>query len=235
MAAQALIAAQTHDPSRAPNSIHSFFLSSARPDETIAHNVEVQRVGRAFSSVRVETVQGDRHCVSSVVSFHNGERAPEHQLHKPETGAPETHPLSHFIPPGTDPAARECFEIRNVESRGDIANGNYPAQTYWFRSRSGLGDDPAIHCATLVWFSDLSMPWTTDLAYDARHGTRFGASLDHTVWFHRPARADQWLLFTQESIVYAGARALTRGLFFSEDGMLVASAAQETLLRRIPE
>jgi acyl-CoA thioesterase-2 len=77
------------------------------------------------------------------------------------------------------------------------------------------------------------MPWTTDLPYTEAHGRRVGASLDHAVWFHRPFRADEWLLFTQESIVYVGARALTRGLFFSENGELVATATQETLLRRL--
>ncbi|WP_324741046.1 acyl-CoA thioesterase domain-containing protein [Tsuneonella sp. CC-YZS046] len=234
MAAQALMAARAVEPGRPPESIHSFFLAPAKPDRLIDHEVRVLRSGRSFSLLRVETRQEGRHCLSSVISFHGGESAPEHQAPMPPAGSPEDYPACDFIPPNTDPAVRRCFDIRSVESIASTSAGSYPRQTYWLRHRGELGADPALHCAALTWFADLSMPWTTDLAYDESHGRRVGATLDHTLWFHRPPRADRWLLFVQESTVYAGARALTRGLFFAQDGALVASAAQETLLRRLP-
>lgn len=234
MAAQALMVARSIQPDRMPESIHSFFLASVIPDQAIEHEARVLRSGRAFTLVRVETRQDGRHCLSSIVSLHNGESAPGHQAPMPSVAPPDACGPCHFAPPGTNPDVRRCFDIRSVESVSAAGPGEHPRQTYWLRYRGDLGEDPAIHCAALVWFSDLSMPWTTDLAYDESHGRRFGASLDHTVWFHRPPRADRWLLFVQESLVYAGARALTRGIFYSEDGALVASAAQETLLRRIP-
>jgi acyl-CoA thioesterase-2 len=235
MAAQALMAAQAADPTRPPESIHTFFLAAAKPDEPIDHDVTVLRSGRAFSLLRVDTHQHGRHCLSSTISFHAGETAPEHQAPMPEVAGPESYPACDFVPPNTNPDVRRCFDIRSVESIAGTTGGEYPRQTYWLRYKGDLDPTPAVHGAALVWFADLSMPWTTDLAYDASHGRRFGASLDHTLWFHRPARADRWLLFVQESIVYAGARALTRGVFYTEDGSLVASAAQETLLRRLPE
>lgn len=234
MAAQALLAAQAMNPDRPPESIHSFFMAAAKPDESVSHEVEVLRSGRTFSLLRVETRQECRHCLSSVISFHNGESAPEHQAPMPTVGSPDTYSACDFIPPGTDPEVRRCFDIRSVESIASTSRGSYPRQTYWVRYRGDLGPNPAVHCAALIWFADLSMPWTTDQAYDESHGRRFGASLDHTLWFHRLVRADDWLLFVQESVVYAGARALTRGLFYAGDGALVASAAQETLLRRLP-
>ncbi|MGE4492876.1 MAG: acyl-CoA thioesterase [Syntrophotalea sp.] len=233
MAAQALMVAKAMQPDRAPESVHTHFLSSARPDTPIDHEVKILRSGRAFTVLRVESRQGERHCLSSTITLHNSEGSPEHQMPMPALEIPEAYPLSDFVPPGTCPSVRQCFEIREVSAQSKAEAGCYPQQAYWFRYKGDLGKDQAVHNAALVWFSDLSMPWTTDLAYDERHGRRVGASLDHTVWFHRPARADEWLYFAQESIVYAGARALMRGVFFTEDGSLIASAAQETLLRRL--
>ncbi|MCB2050055.1 MAG: thioesterase family protein [Novosphingobium sp.] len=233
MAAQALIVAQTLEPERVPESIHTHFLSSVRPSESIDHEMEVLRSGRAFTVARVESRQAARHCVSSTITLHKPESSPEHQLPMVPLGQPETYPHSSFIPPGTAPSVRRCFEIREVHSDNGSGQAGHPKQAYWLRYKGNLGDRQALHNAALVWFSDLSMPWTTDLAYDESDGVRVGASLDHTVWFHRPLRADRWLYFTQESLVYAGARAATRGVFYTEDGTLVASAAQETLLRRI--
>lgn len=233
MAAQALFAASALSGGRSPESIHSFFLAPVQPGEVVEHHATQLRKGRAFSTIRIDTKRGDRFCLSSIASFHDGEVAPEHQAPMPTVLAPETYPLENFVPPNTNPRVRECFEIRLVGNSPSATHDSYPRQTYWLRHRENLGDDPALHSAALVWFSDLSMPWTTDLAYDERHGVRLGASLDHTIWFHRPVRADDWLLFAQESIVYAGARALTRGIFYDRDGALVASVAQETLLRRL--
>lgn len=233
MAAQALSVARAMHPDRVSASVHAHFLSSARPDALIEHEVKTLRSGRAFTVLRIESRQGERHCLSSTITLHNGEQSPEHQAPMPPLKSPETYPLSKFIPPGTCPSVRQCFEIREVSAQTQAGADCNPQQAYWLRYKGDLGPDQAVHNAALVWFSDLSMPWTTDLAYDESYGRRFGASLDHTVWFHRPARADEWLYFAQESLAYAGARALTRGIFFSEDGILVASAAQETLLRRM--
>lgn len=234
LAAQALMAAaQTLDAPRAAHSVRSVFLAAATPGQPINYHVAWLKRGRAFSVLQVDTRQDGAHCLSTVVSFHDAEHSPEHQMSAPAVVAPDDSPTSRFIPAGTNPDVRRCFDIREADVASSDLPGKHPQQIYWVRSKAALGGSPGDHSAALYWFADLSMPWTTDLLYSTADGERIGASLDHAMWFHRPFRADDWLLFVQESVVYFGARALTRGTFFTRDGKLVASAAQETLLRRI--
>lgn len=234
VAAQSLVAAsRALESPRLPHSARCTFLSVIRPDSEVSHRLEWLKQGRAFSVLRVEAWQRDRRCLSTIISFQTDENSPQHQMAMPMLNGPDDWPTSHFIPPGTNPEARRCFDIREVDPFAAGLNREYPQQVYWVRSKTTLGTSADNHFAAVLWFSDLSMPWTSDLPYSEADGERVGASLDHAVWFHRPFRADDWLLFVQESVVYFGARALTRGSFFSRDGALVASAIQETLLRRI--
>ncbi|MFD2579809.1 acyl-CoA thioesterase [Novosphingobium colocasiae] len=231
-AAQSLCAAAAQaGRDRLPNSIHSTFLSAVVPDEPVSYEVTWLKQGRAFSVLRVDARQRQRVCLTSVISFHVDEHGPSHQIIAPEVALPELCRSLDFIPPGTNPEVRSCFDIREAApAQADPAG--HPAQTCWLRCRQPLGDDGHAHAGALVWFSDLSMPWTADLPYLGT-GPRIGASLDHSLWFHRRFSVDDWLMFVQESPIYVGARAFTRGMFFfTQDGKLVATAAQETLVRR---
>ena len=232
-AAQSLSAAASEaGPDRPAISVHTTFLSRVAPDEGVSYEVSWLKKGRAFSILRVDASQGGLVRLTSVISFHDSEVAPQHQISMPVADPPHACANSQFIPPGTNPEVRRCFEIRSVEIAALNAQ-QHPTLAYWLRCRQPLGSLQHLHAGALVWFSDLSMPFTADLPYTEKDGRRFGASLDHSVWIHRQFSAEEWLLLVQESPIYAGARALTRGMFFTANGDLVATAAQETLIRRV--
>lgn len=233
-AAQSLSAAADEaGAGRWSNSIHTTFLSPIALNKVISYEVSWLKKGRAFSILRVDARQDGLVRLTSVVSFHAAEIAPEHQIVMPTADKPQVCPEWHFVPPGTNPDVRRCFEIRSVEIVG--LNGlQHPTQACWLRCRQPLGAARHLHAGALVWFSDLSLPWIANLPHTENKGTLFGASLDHSVWFHREFSAEEWLLFVQESPIYTGARALTRGMFFTANGDLVATATQETLLRPLP-
>ncbi len=233
-AAQTLSAAADEaSAGRWPNSIHTTFLSPIALNQIISYEVSWLKKGRAFSVLRVDAWQDGLVRLTSVVSFHGAEVAPEHQIAMPAADQPHVCPEWHFIPPGTNPEVRRCFDIRSVEVAG-LDTLQHPTQACWLKCRQPLGAAGHLHAGALVWFSDLSLPWIANLPHTEKAGTLFGASLDHTVWFHRQFAAEEWLLFVQESPIYNGARALTRGMFFTADGDLVATATQETLLRPLP-
>ncbi len=218
---------------RWPNSIHTTFLSPIALNQIISYEVTWLKEGRAFSVLRVDAWQEGLVRLSSVVSFHAAEIAPEHQISMPAASQPQVCPEWHFIPPGTNPEVRRCFDIRSVEIIAPETQ-QHPTQACWLKCRQPLGAPGHLHAGALVWFSDLSLPWIANLPHTEKSGTLFGASLDHSVWFHRQFSANEWLLFVQESPIYTGARALTRGMFFTATGHLVATATQETLLRAMP-
>ena len=217
---------------RSPHSVHTNFLRAAIPDGLVRYEVEIVRTGRSFDVLRVEAWQDSTHVAMSTLSFTSLEAGLEYQEAMPDVGSPQGFEPSTFVPPGTDAGVRGHFDIRDARlCAGTRTRG--PSQDTWLRAREPLGPEPSIHAAALAWFSDLSMPWTAELPYADASLTRTGASLDHAMWFHRAFRADSWLLFVQRSPVYAHSRALTSGHFYSADGQLVATAMQETLLRRV--
>ena len=233
-AAQSLSAAADEaGASRWPNSIHTTFLSPIALNKVITYEVSWLKKGRAFSVLRIDAWQDGLVRLTSVVSFHGAELAPEHQIAMPAADQPDACPEWHFIPPGTNPDVRRCFDIRSVEVAGPDTL-RHPTQACWLKCRQPLGAAEYLHAGALVWFSDLSLPWIANLPHAEKEGAMFGASLDHTVWFHRQFAAEEWLLFAQESPIYTGARALTRGMFFTVSGDLVATATQEMLLRPLP-
>jgi acyl-CoA thioesterase-2 len=238
--AQALVAAERSVEGRAPHSLHA---------EPIELAVERVRDGRSFSVRRVVARQRGETMFVMSVSFQIEEQGDlNHALPPPEVTAPEATPdpvaLAAALPEPQAARAREFFkhispiELRPLDLRryAPQAPGVFrdPRQNLWIRLKGPLPDDPAIHRAALVYLSDMTLIDTVLAAhgYTITRGQFQTASLDHAVWLHRPFRADDWLLYAQESPSAQGARGLTRGLLYSRDGVLAATTMQEGLVRR---
>jgi acyl-CoA thioesterase-2 len=232
IAAQSLHAAVgTAPPDREVQSLHCWFLRPGDPDTAVTYTTTVLKGGRSLTTVRVDCTQGDRLIFSATASFHAREPGASYQ--DPAPGAPEPLLCSpvDMVLPGTNPDVRTPVEFRYPDEASTSQEPAPPHQLTWLRSRTGLGDDPAVHACVLTYLSDLTLTRTAHMPLRRPGIVRIGASLDHTVWFHRAFRADEWLLFDQETTSYAGARALSHGRLFTADGVLVASVAQEALIR----
>ncbi|MFD1829746.1 acyl-CoA thioesterase [Streptomyces desertarenae] len=246
VAGQALVAAgRTTDGKRPVHSLHAYFLRPGRPGVPIVYQVERVRDGRSFTTRRVVAVQQGRTIFNLTASFHRGEPGFEHQLPMPEVPDPESLPkladelrehLGSLPEPLERMARRQPFDIRYVErlrwSREEL-RGVDPRSAVWMRAVGPLGDDPLVHTCAVTYASDMTLLDAVRLPVEPLWGPRgFDmASLDHAMWFHRPFRADEWLLYQQESPVATGARGLARGLLYDRRGRLVASVMQEGLFR----
>ncbi|HET7388318.1 MAG TPA: acyl-CoA thioesterase II [Nocardioidaceae bacterium] len=243
VAAQALVAgARTVDAERTVHSLHSYFL---RPGDTavpIVFDVERIRDGRSFSTRRVVARQHGRPIYYMTASFQVGEGGYDHQDAMPATIPPErATDVADLIRRGSPEGAERWMEewaaldMRWVgDSTHDLADPEHPALSrLWIRVAGPLGEEPLAHRAALAYASDLTLLGSALVP----HGVHIGdpsvqsASLDHTIWFHRPFRADQWLLYDQVSPSASGARGLAIGRLFTVDGVLVATVAQEGLIR----
>jgi acyl-CoA thioesterase-2 len=149
----------------------------------------------------------------------------------PEVPLPEELAEVEYVPPGTDGEVRRPFEFRYCDIAPIAETPSPPVQQVWLRARQSLPDDPCVHAAALAFATDLSLTRTAHMPLRAYGVRRLGASLDHSVWFHRAVKADAWLLFSQTSVVYTGSRALSVGAIFDEQGHRVATAVQEALIR----
>ena len=241
--AQALIAAgRTVEGERHAHSLHGYFLRAGDASRPITFEVERLRDGRSFSARRTHAFQDDKPLLSMIASFQETQDGPEHQVAMPEVPPPSALPsgLDVLSPFAGHPAAdfwiqSAPFDVRHVE--GSIFLGPDPQpkayQTAWMRVRRPLETDELTQRALLAFGCDQvvlepllrrhSASWATrDMAF---------ASLDHAMWWHRPARADEWLLFVQDAPTAQGGRGLTGTWIFSEDGRLVASASQEGMIR----
>jgi acyl-CoA thioesterase II len=245
--AQSLTAAQrTVEPERGIHSLHGYFIRPGDPEIPIVYEVARDRDGRSFTTRRVIAIQHGHPIFSMIASFHAAEDGFEHQMTMPAVPGPEALPserdlLSSFAGKLPDGMRRYFERDRPIELR-HCEPGHYldPArhvgltQDVWFKATGKLPDDPELHQCVLAYASDMTIIDTALVA----HGTNIFdiglqlASLDHSLWFHRPFRADEWLLYAQDTPSAAGARAFNRGLIFSRDGRLVASVAQEGLIRR---
>ncbi len=247
---QALVAAgrTVEDPNRTAHSLHGYFLRPGDPKIPILYDVDRIRDGRSFTTRRVRAVQHGRAIFNMSVSYQILEGGFEHQLDMPKVPPPEELPgrielleeWGEKLPPGV----REWMQReRPIEER--YAGPAYffkpeshpPRREIWFRAQGRLPEDLETHQCVLAYASDLSLLDTATLPHGASFldGKLLSASLDHAMWFHRPFRADAWLLYAQDSPAAAGARGFNRGSIFTQDGRLVASVAQEGLLRRLPE
>jgi acyl-CoA thioesterase-2 len=244
-AAQALVAAtRTVDPAYVVHSLHSYFLQPGDTKAPTIYDVETLRDGRSFATRRVLARQHGRPIYALTANFHQPEPGYEHQDAMPAVIAPEdaidARAAARELDPGRDTegdAEWDVVDFRYVGSDGDGLLEPDPAhparQRFWLRVSSPLPDDPAQHVAAFTYLSDMTLMG----AALAPHGVRIGgpetlvASLDHAVWFHRPFRADEWWLYDQVSPSASGGRGLVLARVFTRDGTLVASVAQEALIR----
>jgi acyl-CoA thioesterase II len=244
--AQALSAAtQTVVPDRPVHSAHGYFLRAGDLDRSIVYQVDRLRDGKSFTTRRVVAVQDGAAIFSLGASFQVDEVGFEHQDVMPEVAPPENLPserelalsLADKLPEVSRAraTAENPIEIRPVDSRDPVTPMvRAPARRMWYRAVDRLPDDPALHRYLLAYASDFSF---LGAALDP-HGVSWLtpgmqiASLDHAMWFHRPFRVDEWLLYDVESPSASGARGLVRGRFFDRAGRLVASAVQEGLMRQ---
>ncbi len=242
VAAQALVAAtRTVDEEYAVHSLHSYFLLPGDYGVPIIYDVERIRDGRSFATRRVMARQHGRPIYYQTVSFQRPEEGYDHQDTMPEVGAPEDGlDLVELMREGgnedADALGREWAAL-DVRWLGNSRHGlepdpDRPSQArMWIRIQDGLGDDPVEHLATFTYASDVSLLGATLAAHDTSPSEIQMASLDHTIWFHRPFRADEWLLYDQWSPSASGARGMALGRVFQADGTLVATVAQEGLIR----
>ena len=242
VAAQALVAAARTVPAEfAVHSLHSYFLLGGDYGVPIVYDVERPRDGRSFVTRRVVARQHGRPIYYQSLSFQRAEEGWEHQDAMPAVAGPETgRDLVDLMRRGgnteADALAKEWGAL-DARWLGSTGHGLEPDADHvsqarmWLRLREGLPEDPVVHAAAFTYASDVSLLGST-LAVHGGNPTRTQmASLDHTLWFHRPFRADRWWLYDQWSPSAHGARGLAFGRIFTEDGTLVATAAQEGLIR----
>lgn len=242
---QALAAAErTVREDQAAHSLHGYFLEPGDERMPVTYEVERMRDGKSFAARRVNALQGGRIVFTLTASFQCQEAGFEHQDLMPPTAGPEGFPSQAQIArthldrrpdaARTQLSFERAIEIRPVDPV-DLVNpqAKPPLHGIWYRALGTLPDRPALHRTLLAYVSDISIlsvalrPHALTWVTPGMQST----SLDHAVWFHRPFQMDEWLLCVIDSPSLSGARAFTRGRFFTKDGRLVASAAQEGLIR----
>ena len=237
-------AQQTVDASRAAHSLHAYFLRAGDTEAPIVYSVERARDGGSFSVRRVVAIQHGQPIFNCSVSFQIHEDGVEHQLPMPSVPMPDELPSSAIVPPeqlAMIPAKlqrwlamRGPFEFRRVNPRNELDPGKQPPfQNVWFKLIARAPDDDVLHRSMLAYASDFHLVGTTTFPHAISYLQKNVqmASLDHALWFHRPFRVDEWLLYSCDSPTAQGARGLARGMIYSLDGRLVASTAQEGLIR----
>jgi acyl-CoA thioesterase-2 len=228
-------------PIRAPHSLHAYFMRPGDDTRPIHFAVETMRDGRSFSTRRVHAIQNGKPILSMIASFQEPAGGLDHQDPMPDVPGPEGLRSLTDVFAGIDhPGARHLAEGRAIEQR-HVEGNLYLApgaeevarQHIWLRAIGELPDDPLIHSAVLAYASDYSLLEPVL----RRHGLVWTdrrlrpASLDHSMWFHRPVRADDWVLYASRSPSAQGGRGLGIGRMFAADGTLVATVAQEGMVR----
>jgi acyl-CoA thioesterase-2 len=247
VAAQALVAAgRTVPPDRPAHSLHAYFLRIGDPGAPIVYNVERIRDGRSFTTRRVVAVQHGRPIFTLSASFQTYEDGLDHQTVMPPAPDPATLPTSEDRLRGydhLDPAvverfleARQAVDLRYVDEPpyGKFGEPREPHSQVWFRTNGKLADDPLLHVVLATYVSDMTLLDSVLLAHGRGGwavGDVVGASLDHAMWFHRPFRADEWLLYDQESPSAYGGRGLGQARIYTQDGRLAVSVIQEGVVR----
>ena len=244
--AQALNAAirTVDEKDRMAHSMHAYFLRPGDPSRKIIYEVDPIRDGKSFTTRRVVAKQNGRAIFNTSISFHISEPGPSHQFPMPATPEPESletdkdywQRMSEEYPGRFSAMPSWAIDRRPVDRRDYMNPENdirEPHSQVWMKALGELPDDPLLHQTLLAYMSDMTLlgvalhphPFST-----RSEGFMF-ASLDHALWFHQPLKANQWLLYDQDSPAAMAARGFLRGSFYSQDGQLVASVAQEALLR----
>lgn len=250
---QALVAAGRTVTEASVHSLHAYFLRPGDMEAPIVYEVDRVRDGRSFTTRRVQAIQHGQPILSMIASFQRDEEGLEHEVPMPPVPMPEQLPALESL--------QDDWLRREAERRGGLpqrlsaafAKGlpiqfkpvvpwnpfepdvREPAQQIWFRASDALPDDPMLHRCVLAYASDFNLLATAMLP----HGKSWFspdmivASIDHALWFHRPLRVDDWLLYSMDAPSAQSARGLSRGLIYDRHGRLVASVAQESLMRRV--
>ena len=242
--AQALQSAQCSTDGKAAHSLHAYFMRPGNEDFPIIFRVVRDFDGRSFATRRVIATQQGQPILNLAASFQIPETGLSHQDAMPDVAAPDTlrseRELRLEMADRLDEGQRAWLlrprpiEIRPVTPRAWFgAVKREPVQLSWFRIAAPIGDDPAIHRAVLSYASDMALLSTSMLPHGISWGTPKlqSASLDHSLWLHEDFRADEWLLYATDSPWAGHARGFNRGKIFTQDGRLVASVAQEGLMR----
>ena len=241
---QALVAAARTVEGRGAHSLHAYFMRPGDPSIPIIYEVDRIRDGRSFVTRRVVATQHGKAIFSMSASFQLDEDGLDHQLAMPVVPPPEELPSESelkalIIESAPEPIKRywqreRPLELRPVDFRHYISREPLePVQQVWIRATGKLPDDPDIHRSVLAYASDMTLLDTALYPHGRSVFDRDlqAASLDHALWFHRPFRIDDWLLYSEDSPSASGGRGFSRGSLFSRDGMLIASVAQEGLIR----
>ena len=246
VAGQALVAAGRTVPADRPvHSLHAYFIRPGDPSVPIVYTVDRVRDGRSFTTRRVSAIQHGKIIFTLSASFQHPEPGPEHadpipQAPRPEEVEPNRERLARYFDQAPPEFLDNPIELRSVGPLSIEADLDPSLRTtrnmVWLRVNGDLPDDPLLHVCLMTYASDMTLLDPVLLAHGLSwmDGRTTGASLDHAMWFHRPFRADRWLLYAQESPVAFGALGLARGQVFTEAGDLVVSVMQEGLVRSGP-
>ena len=241
---QALSAAQNTVEGRVAHSLHGYFLRRGDVNSPIIYEVDRARDGGSFSNRRVVAIQHGRPILNLAASFQVPEEGLSHQAEMPDVPGPDglkdltevAKDMLEFIPSRmrrflTD---KRPFEFRHVEPVDfEVPEKSPPRKHVWIRAVDALPDNPVLHQNLLTYVSDYELLGVATLPHGLSftRGSVIMASLDHALWFHSEVKMDEWLLYAMDSPVSSGARGLARGQIFSQDGRLIASTAQEGLMR----
>ncbi|MFE7550263.1 acyl-CoA thioesterase [Streptomyces gardneri] len=245
VAAQALVAAgRTVPADRLAHSLHAYFLRAGDPGAPIVYTVDRIRDGRSFTTRRVVAVQHGQPIFHLSASFQTYEEGLDHQVDMAPAPDPESLPTPAEMLPRHLPRevadrlieARAAVDLRYAETPpwGTVGTPREPRSQVWFRTNGKLADDPLLHVVLATYVSDMTLLDSILLAHGRGGwavGDVVGASLDHAMWFHRPFRADEWLLYDQESPTASGGRGLGQARIYTQDGRLAISVIQEGVVR----
>ena len=246
VAGQALVAAgRTVPPDRPVHSLHAYFIRPGDPAVPIVYLVDRVRDGRSFTTRRVSAVQHGETIFTLSASFHHPEPGPEHADPMPDVPPPEavernSDRLARLLGDVPPQILEGPVDLRSIGPMSAEAARDPSLRTtrnlIWLRVDGDLPDDPLLHVCLMTYASDMTLLDSVLLGHGLTwlDGRTSGASLDHAMWFHRPFRADRWLLYAQDSPVASGTRGLAHGEVFTAGGELVVSVMQEGLIRSRP-
>ena len=243
--AQSLLAAYETVETRVCHSLHCYFIRPGDPSIPILFEVDRSRDGGSFTTRRVVAIQRGQQIFNLAASFQDVEQGFEHQAPMPETPTPEelddeVTAQKKLLEKAPEPMRRMMMRPRPIEMRGRDSFGwppsenKEPQSAVWMRAREPIGEDPHMHQVVLAYASDMNLLSTAMRPHRVGWQTQGlqSASLDHAMWFHKPSNFNDWHLYAQDSPSASGGRGFVRGSLYTRDGTLVASVAQEGLMRQ---